>query len=283
MIIVYKPPRVRSLLANVYRNIVLKTALKVLRQRSAYPAFWVMLGDIICREILLNGYYEKELLLAMASLVRDKSGTVLDVGANIGNHTIFFSKIFSQVICFEPVPRNCWVLRANLHLNSASNVTLVEKGLSDKTELLFLAEDDPNSTNDGLVQSPITNGKERPRVEVVKGDDALEQIPYASPIVMIKIDVEGMEPRVVRGLGQTIRRYRPAIFWEAFSVEGALATQSLLESYGYRYFGYLTTSRFKHYRLARLVNAFGKAVYLVPLDSVYRFDGMTCASPEPFQ
>ena len=101
---IYRPPPIRSLWSNLYRNLVLKQCLKLLRKRGSYPSFWTMPHDVICREILLNGYYERELLIAMASIVKNRTGTVLDVGANMGNHTIFFSRFFKRVISFEPVP-----------------------------------------------------------------------------------------------------------------------------------------------------------------------------------
>ncbi len=278
---VYRPPVVRSLLERLRRNLVRKLCLKVLRRRGPYPAFWIMPDDIICREILLNGYYEKELMFGMTSLVKNRSGTVLDVGANIGNHTIFFSRSFGHVIAFEPVPRNCWILKANLHLNSASNVVLVEKALGDRNEFLYLAQDDPKNTNDGL--SPLADSRtgSRDRVEVARGDDVLREMMYPAPVTMIKVDVEGFESKVIKGLRETIMQYRPTIFWEAFSSQNALETRAVLEDMGYRNFYYLTTTRFKNKYINKLVNSVGKSVYLVSLDEVLEFDGMTLASADP--
>src|SRR3989338_8106599 len=102
--------RNRSLLNNLRKNFLLKPAFKLFKNRRGYPAFWTMPYDPICREILFNGYYEKELLMGMCKLVENKSGTVLDIGANIGNHTVFFSREFENVISFEPTPSNCWAV-----------------------------------------------------------------------------------------------------------------------------------------------------------------------------
>jgi hypothetical protein len=65
--------------------------------------------DTICREIMLDGCYEKDLLATMVELVPDTTSTFLDIGANVGNHSIYLSKHFRRVISFEPVPRNCWI------------------------------------------------------------------------------------------------------------------------------------------------------------------------------
>jgi len=277
---IYKPKPITSLLRNQYKNLILKPCLRFSRYRDSYPKFWTMPYDIICREILLNGYYEKELLIGMAAIVKNKSGTVLDIGANIGNHSVFFSKTFKQVISFEPVPRNCWIFKANLHLNEIDNVTLVEKALSDKNQLQFLSHDDPCNTNNGLSQLSQGIGS---RVEVVRGDDVLRTMDYAAPIALIKVDVEGLEHEVIKGLEETIGEYRPTICWEGFTSEGVLATKTTLEDMGYRNFYHLTTSRFENRYMNKLANSFGKSVYLLPLDHCKSFDGMNVASSNPIE
>jgi len=278
---IYDPPMLRSLPENLYRNLVRKPCLKLLRRRGSYPTFWTMPDDIICREILLSGFYEKELLLGMATIVKNKMATAIDVGANIGNHTLFLARLFRHVISFEPVPRNCWLLKANLHLNGVTNVTLIEKGLSDVPDVLFAGQDDSHNTNVGLTTERLGPSGSREQVEVVKGDDELSRTTYPTPIAMIKIDVEGMEPKVIQGLADTIRRYRPFIFWEASSKEGAFTTASILKEMGYVYFYHLTTNRFSNKYLNKIVAFFGKSTYIVPLTECWAFDGLNAASTIP--
>lgn len=236
--------------------------------------------DPICREILESGFYEKELLLAMQLLAKGKEGIAIDVGANIGNHTIFFSKIFPQVIAFEPAPRNCWILKANLHLNRISNVTLVEKGLGAKEEFLLLGNDDPENTNNGFSLEPVgysqTLGNSR-QIEVVRGDDELETLGVECEIAIIKVDVEGFEPRVLQGLEKTILKHHPIIFWEAFTHETANTSVEILQAMGYRYFYHITTNKFDNRLANKLSNAFGKAAYLIPLGECKNLDGMNAA------
>ncbi len=280
---IYKPGPITSLLRNQYKNLVLKPCLRFLSNRDSYPTFWTMPYDTICREILINGYYEKELLIGMTLIVKNKSGTVLDIGANIGNHTIFFSRAFKQVISFEPVPRNCWILKANLHLNGIANVVLVEKALGEKNEFQFLAHDDPCNTNNGLSLLPQGQIGIGNRVEVVRGDDALRTLNVTAPVTLIKVDVEGLEREVIKGLEETIRGNRPTICWEAYTSEAVLPTRTTLEDMGYRNFYHLTTNKFANRYMNRMANSFGKAVYLVPLDQCKRFDGMNVASSDPIQ
>lgn len=103
----------RYFLRRQYRNIVLKQALKLFQDSK----FWTMPSDAICREILLDGYYERDLLAGMCKLAGNKQGTCLDIGANIGNHSVYFSGHFAKVVAFEAHPRNVGILRANIHYN----------------------------------------------------------------------------------------------------------------------------------------------------------------------
>lgn len=214
----------------------------------------------------------------MCKLVEKKTGTVLDIGANIGNHTVFFSRIFEKVISFEPVPRNCWILKANLHLNSIKNVQLIEKGLSNTNEKLYIAHDDPKNTNNGISRSD-TSGTQN-IVDVVRGDDELEKLSYPAPILMIKIDVEGLEPEVITGLEKTISIHKPIIYWEAFHKDAVDQSRVLLEKLGYENFYHLTTNKFSNKLMNKLSNSLGRSVYLKPLDQCSTYDGMNMASPK---
>ena len=248
----------RRIKDRLYRNWVLKPALRLFRYTDRESHFW-LLGpevahrDTICREIMLDGYYEKDLLAAMVELVPNKNGTFLDIGANIGNHSIYLSKPFRRVISFEPVPRNCWIFKGNRHLNRASNITLVEKGLSSKPGQLYFGCDDPMQTNTGLHDSK--NGSEDDETaEVVRGDDALQEL-GASKVVGVKIDVEGHEPEVIRGLEATLESSRPVVFWEALNASDANLTSYLMLQLGYRdmfHLGYLHHQKHFLRRISRL-------------------------------
>ena len=188
----------RSFFSNQYKNFVKKFAFKVLKKRSNLPSFWTMPHDTICREILINGFYEKYLLEGMVKLVKE-NGTVLDIGANIGNHTVFFSSKFKKVISFEPVQSNCWIIKANLYLNSIKNVTLIEMGLSSHMGKMVIAHSDPHNTNNGLITDFMSTDNNVDSVPVVTGDSVMLEMGL-DDIVMIKIDVEGHEPQVIEGL-----------------------------------------------------------------------------------
>lgn len=276
---VYRPNKLAAVVASVKRKLI-HFCVKQLKNRGEYPKFWVTPYDVICREILENGFYERELLQAMQYLAKGKRGIAIDIGANIGNHTIFFSKIFPQVIACEPVPRNCWILKANLHLNRINNVTLVEKGLGEKPGFLPLVTDDPENTNHGFGFEPIESIQASGnlcQVEIVRGDDELESLGVESEIAIIKIDVEGFEPQVLQGLEKTILKHHPIIFWEAFTHETANTSVEILQAIGYKHFYHITTNKFDNRLANKLSHLLGKAAYLIPLDECKNLDGMNVA------
>ena len=69
-------------------------------------------NDKLSREISIKGIFEKEQLFATLSVLKKKR-TLIDVGANIGNHSIFFSKYFKKILSFEPFPLTFSVLKLN--------------------------------------------------------------------------------------------------------------------------------------------------------------------------
>ena len=216
--------------------------------------------------------------MGMSKLVENKAGTVLDIGANIGNHTVFFSTIFENVISFEPVPRNCWILKANLHLNQIKNVHLIEKGLGNKNEKLFF-KNEPGNTNDRLSGSNPSETSGENMVDVVIGDEELNKLSNPAPILMIKIDVEGLEPEVIMGLENTISANKPIIFWEAFHKEAVEQSRVLLTKLGYDNFYHLTKNRYSNRLMNKLANSLGSSVYLKPLEQCSSYEGMNVASP----
>lgn len=233
--------------------------------------------DIICRSISLNGFYELELLQGMCSLVREKRGVVLDIGANIGNHSLYFSRQYSKVIAFEPVPSNCQILKANLYLNKIQNVTLIEKGLSNKKTKMAVDISNRHNTNNGL--SDIQTATDTLSiVDVATGDEEIDNLRLCEQIVLMKIDVEGHENLVVEGLKKTIHKHTPIIFWEAFSRKEADKTRLILEKIGYKHFYHLTSNRYRNGLLNKLHRGISRAAYIVDYDSCEVFDGMNVAA-----
>ena len=74
--------------------------------------FVYFFNDTIAKEISIHGIYEKDEINILSKLV-SKNDYVIDIGANIGNHSIRFSKIAKKVYSFEAHPKTFEILRFN--------------------------------------------------------------------------------------------------------------------------------------------------------------------------
>jgi FkbM family methyltransferase len=186
---------------------------------------------------------ESELLLLGQGI---KPGQlVIDVGANIGTHTIFFAKAVSEqglILAFEPQRLAYQNLCANIALNALMNVIACQQGVGKRAETIHLPRFDPRiGMNFGAISMRGHVGGEP--VQVIRLDDL-----GLGRCHLIKVDVEGMECDVLEGARQTIAKYRPILFVENNTVEGAPAIISLLDSLEYDAYwhicGYFNPSNF---------------------------------------
>jgi FkbM family methyltransferase len=148
--------------------------------------------------LLKNEFYEMTFLDYIHSL--GVEGVYVDAGAFIGTHTLFFSIICEaeHVYAFEPRESIAKKLEKNVSLNGcAERVTVRALGLSERAEIVTVTMMDRQFT---FETGPL---------------DSL----VAAPVSLIKIDVEGMEDRVLRGARRILREDRPIVFAELASKE----------------------------------------------------------------
>ncbi|MCX7304464.1 MAG: FkbM family methyltransferase [Hyphomicrobiales bacterium] len=152
-------------------------------------------------------FFEAMELEELRKVVRP-GARVVDVGANTGNHTVFFAGPMraSSVTPFEPLPAAADVLRATVARNGLRTVDLGKLliGVSDRAgraRLVFSERGGLGAT--GLRSDPHGD------IVVATLDSML-----SAPVDLLKIDVEGMEMQVLSGAEDTIGRWRPMIFIE---------------------------------------------------------------------
>ena len=186
-------------------------------------------ADRIQRKHSRGRFYEPdELALIKAHFPR--GGVFCDVGANIGNHSLYALLYLgaAQAIVFEPNPGAYELLIANLALNRVADrvdLSHLGYGLSDRDQTgLQLQLHDNNLGATRLVAGAGEGG-----IAVRTGDAMLA----GRRVDFIKIDVEGMEMAALRGLEATIAACHPAIFLE---LEHDNRTDFLawIEAQGYR-------------------------------------------------
>lgn len=176
-------------------------------------------GTLACeidRQVFFFGAYEPEMLVVLGDLLaRMDSPIVGDIGANVGHHSLYFSKLAAHVHSFEPWSKVRDRLDGHLHDNSIGNVTVhhVALGAEDETRIYYA----PTGGNSGTGSFVSTHAPDRNRpaepLAIVNGDRYLEQNGIEK-LDLVKIDVEGWELFVLKGLAQTIDRCRPVVLFE---------------------------------------------------------------------
>lgn len=167
-----------------------------------------MENDPIQRNHRLGQFYEIKELRAI-SRVFPKGGVFVDIGANVGNHSLYVAHFLrpAAVIPFEPNPRAYRLLEANVHLN----------GFQDTFDLTHLGYGVGAFTATGYAMQDRKKNLGGARMIGGSGDitvrSADEMLAGVAPS-FIKIDVEGMELDVLKGLEATVGAHRPSILVE---------------------------------------------------------------------
>jgi len=172
---------------------------------------------------------ESELAL-LAPLLRP-GRVVIDVGANIGTHTIFFANKVGdrgRVYAFEPQRPTFQLLCGNVALNALINVVALPYAVGREDGDVRIAVADPRVPNNfgGMSVTALPNGEETRIVRI----DTLD-LPRCD---LIKIDVEGMEADVLAGARATIEKFRPVIYCENNNASPSARLIEALDEMRYR-------------------------------------------------
>jgi len=175
------------------------------------------LDDLIDRSVFFFGSYAPNeldfLALAAKRLGEVRFGvTYFDVGSNVGQHALFMSPRVDNVIAFEPSRSALKRFQANVTLNGIGNVRIFPLGLGDSDGEGRLGSGFPgNSGSRSLTWTLDHDAMET--VAICRGDEFLRAMNLPR-IDILKLDVEGYEKRVLKGLRQTLARDRPIILME---------------------------------------------------------------------
>lgn len=171
--------------------------------------------NFIERNILTVGTYEDEINKVIRLSL--KPGCVaIDIGANIGLQTLRMSQCVGQegsVISFEPLEYLQKKFNRNIALNNVSNVKLLPYALSDAESTAEFRINTHNWNQGTFNISGTAEGDEMQKVEIKIADD-LAEIKALNRLDLIKIDVEGFEFNVLKGLRNTLEKHRPRIIFE---------------------------------------------------------------------
>jgi len=184
---------------------------KITRQQCRHGEFVYFPHDMyIGRSLDVYGEYSQGEIELFDKIIAPGM-TVIDVGANIGSHTVFMAKKISPggfLIAIEAQEILHQLLRTNLSLNAIENVEVLHCACGSRPgELQFPVIDYARSANFGGMSLGEGDGGEIVRVIPL---DALK----LTRCDFIKIDVEGMENDVVIGATKLLERFRPVLYVE---------------------------------------------------------------------
>lgn len=177
--------------------------------------FYVDPRDFLQREILLTGGWElaetRELLAALSP-----GHVMIDIGANVGYFTVIGAQAVGptgRIIAVEPNPSAVHLLRMHLERNGLTNVLIEAVACSDYEgrSALFLSD----TSNIGKCSlSPINAGAQVSQNVCCTTIDALVHKHALGRLDLVKIDAEGNEMNVLRGMCAVLARFRPTLLME---------------------------------------------------------------------
>jgi FkbM family methyltransferase len=147
---------------------------------------------------------EKPVIDSFVSLLK-KGDAFYDIGANIGIFTVAVANAVGKegkVIAFEPEKQSITRLKENLGINNLQNVKIIEKALGDenKKTKLYIG----GTTGNFSLVNIYDQHADTQEIELVKGDDFVKNNNLPIPTA-VKIDVEGYELSVLKGLEETLK------------------------------------------------------------------------------
>ena len=182
--------------------------------KTRYGPLVCDLSENVCLPLVMNGEYShwRDEEPSLEALPLTDQSVVVDIGANIGVLTAWFARRAHEVHAFEPAPRALELLR----MNAPSNATIHPLALGEESGLVRFTQ------AESLDMSAISDSGIEVEIRTLDS--------YGLAPDLIKIDVEGFEPQVLRGARQTIARHRPLIMFEALSPDALAECVAIIES-----------------------------------------------------
>jgi len=175
---------------------------------------WPRNDRIIGRSLALYGEFAEGENRIMSRYVRT-GDTVVDIGANLGTTVLALARatgISGHVLAFEPQPFVAQLLQTSLTLNGLLHVRTYSMALADQTGWSRIAAPDFSAEENFGSMALGSNGFQVP---VFRLDEI--EIPACA---LIKLDVEGLEFRVLQGATAHLKRLRPVVYLEAKQIPG---------------------------------------------------------------
>ncbi len=204
-------------------------------------AILVPTGDYVGRALTLSGDLDRKISRTFERFARS-GDLLLDIGANLGLHTLQASRIAGpsgRVLSFEPNPNMTALLRQSLEKNDCRNVTLHQCGLGSEETTLDLHVPLDHAGRGSLLEP---NSKQDPLTRISVPVKTLDSLlaGEGSRVGLVKMDVEGFESEVLRGAAELLSNSPPhGWIFESHNLSKGLRSEpsaAILLEAGYRLF-----------------------------------------------
>ena len=163
-------------------------------------------------EIRAGRFRTDEREYSFLSMFISPGDCVLDIGANVGHYTIRLSELVGKngrVVSFEPVPGTFELLAANA-ARVLSNITLINAAASDSSGIVGMEVPRFDTGLDNFYMAHLS--KNRGAIQVLSMPVDSLMIPLR--VSLVKIDAEGSELQVLRGMVRLLKRDHPTLIVE---------------------------------------------------------------------
>ena len=239
----------RFMRESVYRLKGFEFNIKGINSKFYLP--YIMTDDIQKEILYGKNYFERKSLDYIFKTWRDgeigkvlTKGAILDIGANIGNHTLYYLNECNAkfVHCFEPMDDTFSILKRNIEINHLdSRVQLHNVGVGSHCGSASVCKCiDKNTGYTQLKPSEDAGG-----IKIV----SIDEVNIQERVSFVKIDVEGFELEVLKGMQSLLKRDTPFLMVEIWNSNYEEAYK-LLKNLGYKYEvldEYLKASEFLFY------------------------------------
>ena len=174
-----------------------------------------------------DGWYEESFLTHIRR--QDRRGVYVDAGAHLGTHTAWFAVLCpsTHVHAIEPVPRFADQVDRIVEANGlAERITVHRVGVADQPGTATNHLSAEHQTGFDPAGAPGARDETFP---VTTLDELIHE-----PVAVIKIDVEGMEDRVLRGASRILSTDRPSVYVEAWNRDQLRGIARMLRPFGYQ-------------------------------------------------
>lgn len=210
----------------------------VKRVSGRHGEFLVPSGDIyIGRSLELYGQW-CEAEVALFAQVLKPGAVVIEVGANLGSHTVPLARMAGPegaVFAVEMQPFLAQLLAANVALNGLGNVAVVNAGVAEEEGVLKVPPIRYGAEfNFGGISVDFLRGVEAGSRWQTVPLTPLDALVGTDRLDLLKLDVEGFEAAALRGAEGLISRHRPVIYLENDHPEATPALLEILHGHGYK-------------------------------------------------